>query len=108
MLLLHFCRCTRLLLVSLLPLRVTFDAMRASFVSVVGGKCFMLSSQFLLEIEELAGLSALLEPWRRDIYAPLVIEVRHLGGLSAMKYDGHPEYSRPGACSYIYASATEQ
>lgn len=31
--------------------------------------------QFLLEIDELAGLSQRLEPWRRDVYAPLIIEV---------------------------------
>jgi len=33
--------------------------------------------QFLLEVEELAGLSQRLEPWRRDVYAPLVLEVNH-------------------------------
>jgi hypothetical protein len=32
------------------------------------------SMQFLLEIEELAGLTQQLEPWRRDVYAPLIIE----------------------------------
>jgi hypothetical protein len=31
--------------------------------------------QFLLEVEELAGLTAHLEPWRRDVFTPLVIEV---------------------------------
>ncbi|KAF6256683.1 autophagy-related protein 13-domain-containing protein [Scenedesmus sp. NREL 46B-D3] len=30
---------------------------------------------FLLEVEELAGLAARLEPWRRDVFTPLVIEV---------------------------------
>lgn len=35
-----------------------------------------LLTQFMLEVEERAGLSARLEPWRRDVYAPLVIEVR--------------------------------
>ncbi|WIA19787.1 hypothetical protein OEZ85_005698 [Tetradesmus obliquus] len=30
---------------------------------------------FLLEVEELAGLTAQLEPWRRDVFTPLVIEV---------------------------------
>jgi hypothetical protein len=29
-----------------------------------------------LEIEELAGLTQQLQPWRRDVYAPLIIEVR--------------------------------
>jgi hypothetical protein len=31
--------------------------------------------QFLLEVGELAGLTARLEPWRRDVFTPLVIEV---------------------------------
>jgi hypothetical protein len=37
----------------------------------------LLCTQFLLEIDELAGLSQRLEPWRRDVYAPLIIEVGH-------------------------------
>lgn len=32
--------------------------------------------QFLLEVEELAGLTQRLEPWRRDVFAPLIIEVQ--------------------------------
>jgi hypothetical protein len=31
--------------------------------------------QFLLEVEEVAGLAKQLEAWRRDIYQPLAIEV---------------------------------
>lgn len=38
--------------------------------------CLPVGTQFLLEIEELAGLTQHLEPWRRDVYAPLIIEVR--------------------------------
>lgn len=36
---------------------------------------FLARLQFLLEVEELAGLTAQLEPWRRDVFTPLVIEV---------------------------------
>jgi hypothetical protein len=36
-------------------------------------------TQFLLEIDELAGLSQRLEPWRQDVYAPLIIEVGAAG-----------------------------
>jgi len=37
--------------------------------------------QFLLEVDEVAGLAQQLEAWRRDIYQPLVIEVfaHHVG-----------------------------
>jgi hypothetical protein len=34
------------------------------------------ATQFLLEVDEVAGLAKQLEAWRRDIYQPLVIEVR--------------------------------
>jgi hypothetical protein len=39
--------------------------------------------QYLLEVEELAGLTAQLEPWRRDVFTPLVIEV---GGQQHQHY----------------------
>jgi hypothetical protein len=54
--------------------RTTLRAPRRRFAAPCAQRPLLLPGQFLLDVDEVLGLAKQLEAWRRDIYAPLVIE----------------------------------